>query len=170
MRQEKEIPTRGIYIFKSCQIAAEYPGVESSTLYIFDKLGVKYFNDPMQSCCTGMGYYCDLFPPMTVNAVAGRNFAMAVRSDCPNIAVFCSTCYAVNKKADLTFKENPAVLEKVNEILAGIGMRYNNELDVRANHFSTVEVLWKLRKQIREAAVVDVTEPAAFTNLHVREF
>ncbi len=156
MRQEKEIPTTGIYIFKSCQISAEYPGVESSTLYVFDKLGVKYYNDPMQSCCTGMGYYTDLFPPMTVNAVAARNFAMAVRNGYPNVCVFCSTCYAVNKKAAVAFEEHPEVLDRANEILAGIGMKYNKELDVRANHFSTVEVMWRLRKEIREAAVVSL--------------
>ncbi|MFQ5519782.1 MAG: heterodisulfide reductase-related iron-sulfur binding cluster [Candidatus Methylomirabilia bacterium] len=156
MRQEKAVPTEGIYIFKSCQISAEYPGVESSTLYAFDKLGVKYFNDPMQCCCSGMGYYSDLFSYLTVVGLAARNCALAVRSNHPNIAVFCSTCYAVNKKCTEILRENRAVYDRVNEILAGIGLHYGNELDVRAHHFSTVEILWKLRKAIRELAVVDL--------------
>ncbi len=155
MRQDKEIPTEGIYIFKSCQVSAEYPGVESSTLYAFDKLGVKYFNDPMQCCCTGMGYYSDLFPFRTVTSLAARNLCLAARSQHPNIAVFCSTCYAVNKKCTEVLKENREVLHEVNDVLSGIGMRYDNELDVRANHFSTVEILWKLRSVIKEKAVID---------------
>lgn len=157
MRQEKSIPTEGIYIVKSCQIAAEYPGVESSTYYIFDRLGVKYFNDPMQCCCTGMGYYCDLFPEETVVGLGARNFCLALKSGHPNIATFCSTCYAVNKKACEILHERQDILEKVNDVLAGIGMKYQNELGVREHHYNIVEILWKLRKEIREAAVLDLS-------------
>ncbi len=156
MRQEKEIPTTGIYIFKSCQISAEYPGVESSTMYVFDLLGVEYFNDPMQCCCTGMGYYSDLFPFQTVTALSARNFCLAMQSDHPNIAVFCSTCYAINKKCTEVLKENREALHQVNDVLSGIGMRYDNELDVRAHHFSTVEIMWKLREEIKDKAVLDL--------------
>ena len=152
MIQTKEIPLSGVYIFKSCQVAAEYPGVESSTLFILDKLGVDYFNDPMQCCCTGMGYYCDLFPELTVVALAARNFYLALKSGHPNIAVFCSTCYAINKKSCEIMHENPRVLAEVNATLRKLGMSYNNQLDVRSNHFQTVEILWALRKEIAQAA------------------
>ncbi|MBU4547815.1 MAG: heterodisulfide reductase subunit B, partial [Euryarchaeota archaeon] len=50
----KKIPYENILLFKSCLVNVEYPGVESSTRYIFDKLGVEYRVDPDQSCCTGL--------------------------------------------------------------------------------------------------------------------
>ena len=35
-----KIPDKNILLFKSCLVSTEYPGIESSTKYIFDKLTV----------------------------------------------------------------------------------------------------------------------------------
>ncbi|MDR0900843.1 MAG: heterodisulfide reductase subunit B, partial [Methanobrevibacter sp.] len=57
----KNIPDKNISLFKSCLVSTEYPGVESSTKFIFDKLGIEYMIDQEQSCCTGLGHYSDIF-------------------------------------------------------------------------------------------------------------
>ena len=38
----KNIPIKDITLFRSCLVSAEYPGIEASTKYIFDKLGIEY--------------------------------------------------------------------------------------------------------------------------------
>ena len=52
----KFIPDKDILLFKSCLVNVEYPGVESSTSYIFDRIDVEYYVDERQSCCTGLGH------------------------------------------------------------------------------------------------------------------
>ncbi|MCF0225996.1 MAG: heterodisulfide reductase subunit B, partial [Methanobrevibacter sp.] len=49
----KEIPDKNILLFKSCLVSVEYPGIESSTKFVFDKLGIEYEISPEQTCCTG---------------------------------------------------------------------------------------------------------------------
>ena len=38
----KNIPDKDILLFRSCLVSVEYPGVESSTKFVFDKLGIDY--------------------------------------------------------------------------------------------------------------------------------
>ena len=38
----KSIPDKNILLFRSCLVSVEYPGVEASTKFVFDKLGVDY--------------------------------------------------------------------------------------------------------------------------------
>ena len=34
----KQVPDENILLFKSCLVSVEYPGIESSTKFVFDKL------------------------------------------------------------------------------------------------------------------------------------
>ena len=36
----KQVPDKDILLFRSCLVSVEYPGVEASTKYVIDKLGV----------------------------------------------------------------------------------------------------------------------------------
>ena len=38
----KFIPDKDILLFRSCLVSVEYPGVEASTKFVFDKLGIDY--------------------------------------------------------------------------------------------------------------------------------
>mgnify|MGYP006974656632 FL=1 len=38
----KNIPDKDILLFRSCLVSVEYPGVEASTKFVFDKLGIDY--------------------------------------------------------------------------------------------------------------------------------
>ena len=38
----KSIPDKNILLFRSCLVSVEYPGVEASTKYVFEKLGIDY--------------------------------------------------------------------------------------------------------------------------------
>ena len=89
----------GVTIFRSCLVGAEFPGVESSTKWLFERFGIEYTVHPEQTCCTGLGYYSELVPVATSVALAARNACVAVDDGHPVMSYLCSTCYAVNKKA-----------------------------------------------------------------------
>ena len=78
---------------------AEYPGVESSTKWLFERFGIEYTVNPDQTCCTGLGYYSDLMPIQTTVGIAARNACVVVDDEHPVMSYLCSTCYAINKKA-----------------------------------------------------------------------
>ncbi len=95
----RKIPDKNIMLFKSCLINGEYPGVESSTKYVFDKIGIEYIVDDRQSCCTGLGHYSDIYDQLSTTVIGGRNFSVAKKTDHTNIVMMCSTCYAIHKKS-----------------------------------------------------------------------
>ncbi|MDP3486219.1 MAG: ferredoxin:CoB-CoM heterodisulfide reductase subunit HdrB [Methanobacteriaceae archaeon] len=142
----KNIPDKNILLFKSCMVNVEYPGVESSTKYIFDKLGIEYAIDPKQSCCTGLGFYYDLFDQVSTSALAARNIALARKSGHENIVTLCSTCYAILKKSINLLNSNEKARDEINGILERAGlsdMKYNEgDLSSENNVFHMVEILY----------------------------
>ncbi len=155
----KNIPTRKIFFFRSCLMNVEYPGVESSTKWAFNKLGIDWIQDPNQSCCTGLGYYYDLFDQLSTTTIAARNFWLAKeKTKYENFAVLCSTCYAINKKSCSLLKEKQEIYEKVNSILEQVGMKYKNNLDSKNNFFHVVEIFHKVREKIAEFNKFDLSK------------
>ena len=159
MKQIDQIPDSKILLFKSCLVSAEYPGVESSTMYAFDKLGVDYLVSDEQSCCTGLGHYYDLFDQLPTTAVAARNFAVAKKSGYTNIVSMCATCYAINKKACSVLNSNEKVLLEVNSVFKEAeleDMIYEKDsLDKVNNFYHVVEILASKTESIGELNKVD---------------
>lgn len=100
----KEIPDKNILLFRSCLVSVEYPGVESSTKFVFDKLGINYAISEKQTCCTGLGHYSDVFDQVSTSAIGARNFRIAKELERPNLVMMCATCYAINKKISQAVK------------------------------------------------------------------
>ena len=94
----KQVPDENILLFKSCLVSVEYPGIESSTKFVFDKIGIDYDISDKQTCCTGLGHYSDVFDQFTTTAIGARNFKVASNLNRPNLVMMCATCYAINKK------------------------------------------------------------------------
>jgi heterodisulfide reductase subunit B len=158
----KKIPDKEILLFKSCLVSVEYPGIESSTKYVFDKLGIEYIVDDRQSCCTGLGYYYDLFDQFSTTALAARNFAIARQTNHKNIATLCATCYAILKKSCNILNKNDNVRGKINEIFedSKLGeLKYTvDEFDSRNNIFHTAEILFNKADEIEEAPKIDLSQ------------
>ncbi len=155
----KNIPTRKIFFFRSCLISGEYPGVESSTKWAFNKLGIDWIQDPNQSCCSGMGYYYDLFDQLSTTTIAARNFYLAKeKTKYENFAVLCSTCYAINKKCCHLLKEKKTLYDKVNSILEQVNMKYRNNLDSRNNFFHVAEIFHEVKEKIAEFNNFDLSK------------
>ncbi len=158
----KKIPDKEILLFKSCLVNVEYPGVESSTKYLFDKLGIEYIVSERQSCCTGLGHYADLFDQFSTTALAARNFGIAREEKHQNIATLCATCYAILKKSCNILNEKDDVREKVNKIFDSSGLsdlKYNaDDMDSRNNIFHAVEILYNKADEIKDLVEVDLSE------------
>jgi heterodisulfide reductase subunit B len=157
----KFIPDKDILLFKSCLVNVEYPGIESSTTYIFDRIGVDYYIDQRQSCCTGLGHYYDLFDQLSTTALAARNFNLANETGHKNIATMCATCYAILKKSAMILNQNEEARKEVNHILDDSGLRKReykpNEMDPSKNIFHVAEILFNKREEISKLVKVDLT-------------
>ena len=112
----KEIPNKDILLFKSCLVSVEYPGIESSTKYVFDKLNIDYLISDKQTCCTGLGHYSDIFDQFTTTAIGARNLSVAKELKRPNLVMMCATCYAINKKVVNILNKKDNVREDVNKV------------------------------------------------------
>jgi heterodisulfide reductase subunit B len=158
----KKIPDKNILLFKTCLVSVEYPGVESSTTFLFDKLGVEYHRDQRQSCCTGLGHYYDLFDQLSTTALAARNFYIARESGHPNIVVMCATCYAILKKSAEILNQNDEARDKINGMLkdAGLGrmVYHKGDIDPHKNIFHSAEILYNKRKEIETLSKLDFSQ------------
>lgn len=157
----KEIPDSNILLFKSCLVNVEYPGVESSTRYIFDNINVDYIVDQRQSCCTGLGHYYDLFDQLSTTALAARNFKIAKETGHGNIVAMCATCYAILKKSAKILNNNKTALEDVNRILEDSDledMKYTNgDIDPSNNIFHVAEILFNKKDEISSLVKVNLS-------------
>ena len=139
----------GVTIFRSCLVSAEYPGVESSTKWLFERFGIEYTVNPDQTCCTGLGYYSDLMPIQTTVGIAARNACVVVDDGHPVMSYLCSTCYAINKKAR-NILDVPEYRDETNDVLRKIGREYDERIASTVQHKHTLEILWGAHDSIPE--------------------
>ena len=140
---------QGVTLFRSCLVSAEYPGVESSTKWLFERFGIEYTVNPAQTCCTGLGYYSDLMPIQTTVGIAARNACVVVDDEHPVMSYLCSTCYAINKKAR-NILDVPGYRAETNEVLGKIGREYDDRVAGTVQHKHTLEILWGAHDSVPE--------------------
>lgn len=150
----KNVPTSGLYLFKSCLVSTEYPGVESSLRFIWNRLGIDYISDPRQSCCSGLGYYFDVFDHLSTVAVAARNLSLAQELGFRNLVTLCATCYAINKNAIHSLHENSGLASQVSGIFDKIGLSYPDKMGAK-NVFHEVDILAALKCKIASTVEID---------------
>lgn len=148
----KDIPDKEILLFKSCLVSTEYPGIESSTKYVFDKLAIEYIINLEQSCCTGLGHYSDIFDQLSTTLISARNFDLAIENKHSNIVTMCATCYAINKKTVKLLNNNDKVRNKINNIFkdAKIDREYKRDsINSKDNIFHVAEILYNKKDEIK---------------------
>ena len=157
---KKFIPTSNITLFRSCLVSTEYPGVEKSTMYVFDKLGIEYVIDRNQSCCTGLGHYYDIFDEKATTALAARNFHHAIENNHKYYVPMCSTCYAILKTAAVTLNEKDDVREEINKDFRENNLahlQYNKgDIDPVNNIIHAMEIFYALKDELPKFKKVDL--------------
>lgn len=158
---EKFIPTKDITLFRSCLVSAEYPGIEASTKFIFDKLGIEYVIDRNQSCCTGLGHYYDIFDELSTTALAARNFSHAIKNNHKHYVPMCATCYAILKNAALILNQKDDVREEINKSFKEHGLEnleyHKNDINPTDDITHVVDILYYLKDEIPKHKKVDVS-------------
>ena len=158
---DKFIPTKDITLFRSCLVSAEYPGVEASTKYVFDKLGIEYVIDRNQSCCTGLGHYYDIFDEKSTVALAARNFSHAIENKHKHYVPMCATCYAILKNAAKTLNEDDKTREEINEAFRENGLEHlqytKGDIDVRDDITHVVDILYAMRDKLPKYKKTDLS-------------
>jgi len=155
-----KIPDKNILLFKSCLVSTEYPGIESSTKYIFDKLNIDYTIDHDQSCCTGLGHYSDVFDQFSTTLIAARNFNLANNINKKNIVTMCATCYAINKKSSEILNENDDLRDEINHIFNDCGFDgyKKDSISTENNILHVVDILYNKRDEISKKIVRDLSD------------
>lgn len=155
----KQIPDKDILLFKSCLVSVEYPGIESSTKFVFDKLGIDYEVSPQQTCCTGLGHYSDVFDQFTTTVLGARNFKVAEKT---NLVMMCATCYAINKKVANILNNNDEVRGKVNDVFKKSNLNHliyeKNSIKSTENIFHVVDILYNKKNKISKHIKRDLSD------------
>ncbi len=157
----KNIPDKNILLFRSCLVSVEYPGVESSTKFVFDKLGVDYAISEKQTCCTGLGHYSDVFTQVDTSAIGARNFKIAKNLNRCNLVMMCATCYAINKKSVKLLNTKDDLRNKINNLFENNGLKHltyeKNDLLPRENIFHVVDILYSKKDEIKKNIKYDLS-------------
>ena len=158
----KSIPDKDILLFRSCLVSVEYPGIESSTKFVFDKLGIDYAISEKQTCCTGLGHYSDVFDQVDTSAIGARNFKIAKEINRPNLVMMCATCYAINKKSVKLLNKKDDLRNHINQLFEenGLGhLKYEkDDLLPTENIFHVVDILYGKKEEIKEHIKYDLSE------------
>jgi len=115
-------------LFAGCLIPAKYPGFESATRALAERLGLELVDLPF-SCC----------PAPTVLKLVHYNswLALAARNLCVaeevglNILSLCNGCTFTLKEANHVLRKDAGLRRRVNKLLEGYGKEFQGEVRVK---------------------------------------
>lgn len=119
--------SRPLYLFSGCLIPTRLPFLEASSRFVLDRLGVEHADLPDATCCVepiGLRTMAQ----DTWLVTAARMLAIAQEGG-RDVLTLCNGCYMSLKEAAHAL-EDAGVRQKVNEVLAGIGKRYDGGVEV----------------------------------------
>ncbi|TEU12034.1 CoB--CoM heterodisulfide reductase subunit B [Candidatus Bathyarchaeota archaeon] len=114
--------------FVGCTTLARLWGYEIATRKTAEKLGVDLVDMPGSGCCGTT--YLETLDHITALAIAARNICIAEEMGL-DIVTVCNGCTEVLTKANKELKEDPELREKVNEVLAEVGRRFEGTVEVK---------------------------------------
>jgi len=123
-----------IAYFLGCIMNNRYPGIEKATRILFDKLDIELKDMEGASCCPAPGVFGS-FDKKTWASIAARNVTIAedMGSD---IMTECNGCFGSLFETNLMLKEDEAMKDEINEVLAEAGREFKGTVDVR--HFAEI--------------------------------
>jgi heterodisulfide reductase subunit B len=114
--------------FAGCLIPAREPHYENSVRKIAPKLGIELVNMEGTNCCAPFGIQSLDYTSWL--ALAARNLCKAEEMGL-NIVTLCNDCYESLLMTNVILKENKETRDKVNEVLADVGLEFKGKIDVK---------------------------------------
>ena len=116
--------------FVGCTTLARLEGYEISTRQVARRLGIELVDMPGSSCCGTT--YLETLDHQTALTVAARNICIAEEMGL-NIVTVCNGCTEVLTRTNKALKEDAALRDDINSVLADIGKQFKGTVEVR--HF-----------------------------------
>ncbi|HEY8287306.1 MAG TPA: CoB--CoM heterodisulfide reductase iron-sulfur subunit B family protein, partial [Chloroflexota bacterium] len=114
--------------FTGCVAKGTCPELHHSTVELAKVLGIDLWEMTDATCC-GAGVIRDENPELQI-ALNARTFAMAEASGM-DIVNICSTCQQNLGQDNRAMREDPALLERTNGVLAQSGLHYSGKTQVK---------------------------------------
>lgn len=115
-------------VFWGCTIPARFPFIEKATRLVFADLGAKTHELPGHTCCPE-GVLVKANNEDAFYTAAARNLAIVERERL-DLVTPCNGCYSTFKEAASHLATDWRMRERINERIAGEGLRYEGGLDV----------------------------------------
>ena len=135
--------------FQGCAARQSCPELNQATLLVAKRLGWELFTLE-KAACTGARDLIEARPEMAM-VVNARTLALAESRGFSTLMTVCSTCTITLRQVNKLLKEDKESLERSNQHLEKIGLRYNATVEVR--HFLWVLIadygLERLKEQVR---------------------
>jgi heterodisulfide reductase subunit B len=119
-------------LFLGCIVPNRYPGIESATRLVFNKLGVRLVEMEGASCCPAPGVVGSL-SERTWEVVAARNLSLAEKNR-TDVITLCNGCFGTLFEVNSHLKQNAQAKRDVNKILTQVGRTYEGIIEV--HHFA----------------------------------
>jgi heterodisulfide reductase subunit B len=140
------------FLFRSCVASNKYPGMETATKEVFDRIGVKLTESDDQTCCGGFITFTSVAEVTATMPAVARNLSIPDKAGL-NTLTMCNGCYTFLTEFGHFLLHHPPIMGKVNEMLGMMGREYTGESRV----LHMIEVLPKLVDRIREHVVRPLT-------------
>lgn len=115
-------------LYTGCAAKGACPELYESTMHILKHLGIDVVELVEASCC-GAGVISEADPELGL-AISARILAQAEAKGL-HLMTICGTCQGVVAGANLKLKADPALLERINGMLAAEGLRYSGDRQVK---------------------------------------
>jgi len=117
--------------FLGCMIPLRLTSIEIAARRVFSRLNVEFEDLAGYSCCPEPVMLGLIDKELWVTAAA-RNLALAEKAGA-DLVVLCSGCYETLIEADNILKHDDETSQRVNELLANIGSKYEGKIKIK--HF-----------------------------------
>jgi heterodisulfide reductase subunit B len=118
------------FLYQGCSLEASGIHYMISLEAVAEVLGVHFKEIADWNCCGASISYVG-GNELSVEVLAARNLALAEAQGGMDIVAPCSSCYIVLNKVNHKLQESPALLAKVNEVLAEDNLKYSGKLKAR---------------------------------------
>lgn len=148
--------------FIGCNIPARLPQYETSARAVLEALKVELVDIPQYNCC---GYPMRNQDRTSYLLSAAKNLALSEAEGLDTL-VLCKCCFGTLKHAEMELLSDSALLKKVNDQLADLGLGYTGKFHVR--HMLTVLDEWVGRQNVENLVKRRFTDltVAAHTGCH----